>query len=288
MDENHIERSVCFPSTFPRFCGQVFLEAPDKALALARLVADNDWMVEEWAGGSGGRLIPLCLMPLWDPVLAAAEVRRNAARGVHAVTFCELPAYLELPSLYTDHWEPFLAACNETATTICIHIGSAAKVIRSSEDAPRVSRQTALALNSQLCFIDWLMCGALVKFPNIKVALSEGQIGWMPYIMERLDRLWDKARAGAQINPLITQPPSSYVAGHIYGCFFEDDFGIDSRDAIGIDQITFETDYPHQDTTWPNSRQYAERAMAELTADEIDKVVRRNAIELFSLPKTVR
>jgi predicted TIM-barrel fold metal-dependent hydrolase len=206
---------------------------------------------------------------------------------VHAVTFCELPAYLELPSLYTNHWGPFLAACDETATTICIHIGSAAKLIASSPDAPRVSRQAALCLNSQLSFTDWLMSGALVKFPNIKVAFSESQIGWMPYILERLDRLWAKGRAGAQIDPIITEQPSTYVAGHLYGCFFEDDFGIASRHAIGIDQITFETDYPHQDTTWPLTRQYAEHALAELTAEEIDKVVRRNAIKLFSLPETL-
>ena len=56
-------------------------------------------MVEEWCGDSGGRLIPLCLVPLWDRLLAAEEVRRNAARGVRAVAFTELPQYLDLPSL---------------------------------------------------------------------------------------------------------------------------------------------------------------------------------------------
>jgi len=287
MDANHIERSLCFPSTFPRFCGQTFLEAQDRDLAMACIAAYNDWMVEEWCGDSGGRLIPLCLSPLWDPELAAAEVRRNAKRGVHAVTFCELPAYLGLPSLYTRHWDPFLAACNETATTICIHIGSAAKLIASSPDAPRVSRQAALCLNSQLALADWLMSGVLVRFPNLKVALSESQIGWMPYIMERLDHLWLKGRAGAQIDPLIVEAPSSYVAGHIFGCFFEDNFGIQSRNAIGIDQITFETDYPHQDSTWPNTVAYAKEAMADLTPAEIHKVVRGNAIRLFSLPETI-
>jgi predicted TIM-barrel fold metal-dependent hydrolase len=287
MDANHIERSLCFPSTFPRFCGQTFLEASDKDLAMACTGAYNDWMVEEWCGDSGGRLIPLCLSPLWDPELAAAEVRRNARRGAHAVTFCELPAYLNLPSLYTRHWDPFLAACNETDTTICIHIGSAAKLIASSPDAPRVSRQAALCLNSQLSMVDWLMSGVLVRFPKLKMALSESQVGWMPYILERLDHLWLKARAGAQIDPIIADPPSSYVAGHIFGCFFEDDFGLQSRNAIGIDQITFETDYPHQDSTWPNTVGYAQRAMADLTPAEIHKVVRGNAIRLFSLPETI-
>jgi predicted TIM-barrel fold metal-dependent hydrolase len=287
MDLNHIERSVCFPSTFPRFAGQAFLEAEDKDLAMACLVAYNDWMVEEWCGDSGGRLIPLCLTPLWDPQLAAAEVRRNAARGVHAATFCELPAALGLPSLYTDHWDPLLAACDETATTLCLHIGSATKHGASSPDSPRVSRQAALCVGSQLAFTDWLMSANLIRFPNLKVAFSEGQIGWMPYITERLDRLWRKGRTGAQINPLITETPGSYVAGRLYGCFFEDDFGVASRDAIGIDQITFETDYPHQDTTWPNTKAYAQQVLDGLTPEEIEKIVRGNAIKLFSLPSTL-
>jgi predicted TIM-barrel fold metal-dependent hydrolase len=94
---------------------------------------------QELAGESRGRLVPLCLIPLWDPVAAGDEVRRNAARGVRAVTFSELPQELGLPSLHDAgrHWEPFLAACDETATVICVHIGSSSRTVRSSADAPR-------------------------------------------------------------------------------------------------------------------------------------------------------
>jgi predicted TIM-barrel fold metal-dependent hydrolase len=285
MDVNHVERSLCFP-TFPRFCGQTFLEARDKDLALACVRAYNDWMVDEWCGPSGGRLIPLCLVPLWDPALAAAEVRRNSARGVHAVAFTELPSYLGLPSLHDagGHWDPFFAACDETHTTVCIHIGSASRFSRSSDDAPKVARQAALAINSQLSLIDWLTSGVMARFPAIRVAFSESQIGWMPFVLERLDHLWGKNRAGADIHPSITRPPSSYMAGRIYGCFFEDDFGLASRDVIGVEQITFESDYPHQDSLWPNTLAYAEKAMASLSPDEIEKVVRGNAINLFQLP----
>ena len=97
MDVNHIEAALCFP-TFPRFCGQTFTEAKDHELALLCVKAYNDWMVDEWCGpDSGGRLIPLCLIPLWDAELAAAEVRRNAERGVRAVCFSDIPPFLGLP-----------------------------------------------------------------------------------------------------------------------------------------------------------------------------------------------
>ena len=137
MDENHVERSLCFP-TMPRFCGQTFLEAEDRELALACVIAYNDWMVDEWCGESAGRLIPLCLIPLWDAQLAAAEVRRNAERGVRAVAFTELPAHLDLPTLHdpAGYWDPFLQACEDTGTVVCMHIGSSSKLMTTSTDAP--------------------------------------------------------------------------------------------------------------------------------------------------------
>lgn len=136
MDVNHVQSALCFP-TFPRFCGQTFTEAKDRELGLLGVRAYNDWMVEEWCGPeANGRLIPLTLIPLWDARLAAAEVRRNAARGVRAVAFSEIPPHLGLPSIHTDEWDPFLEACNETGTVIAMHIGSSSRMPSTSADAP--------------------------------------------------------------------------------------------------------------------------------------------------------
>src|SRR5690606_22020494 len=111
MDVNFTQASLSFPN-FPRFCGQTFLEASDRELALLCVRAYNDWMVEEWCAGSDGRLVPLCLVPLWDAQLAADEIRRNAARGVNAVAFSEIPPYLNLPSIHSGYWDPFFQACD--------------------------------------------------------------------------------------------------------------------------------------------------------------------------------
>ena len=87
---NYTDGSLPFP-TFPRFCGQTFHEGKDKELGLACVKANNDWMVEEWCEPSGGVNIPLCIIPLWDAELAAAETKRNAERGVRAIAFSEMP-----------------------------------------------------------------------------------------------------------------------------------------------------------------------------------------------------
>ena len=134
-EANWVEAALCFP-TFPRFCGQTFLEAKDKELAEACVVAYNDFMVEEWCGDSGGRLIPLCIIPLWDADKAAAEVRRNAARGVRARVLQRDPAPPRAAQHPRRYWDPFFAACEETGTVVCMHIGSSSKMPATSADAP--------------------------------------------------------------------------------------------------------------------------------------------------------
>src|SRR5437868_8692287 len=158
MDTNWIDASLCFP-TFPRFCGQTFLEAKDRELALLCVKAYNDWMVEDWCGESGGRLIPLCLIPLWDADLAAAEVRRNAARGVHAVCFSEIPVHLGLPSIHSGYWDPFFLACQETGTTVCMHIGSSSKMPATSSDAPAAVAASLSFNNAMASLSDFLFSG---------------------------------------------------------------------------------------------------------------------------------
>jgi predicted TIM-barrel fold metal-dependent hydrolase len=279
MTINHVDRSLCFP-TFSRFCGQTFLEAQDKDLALACVRAYNDWMVEEWAGESGGRLIPLCLVPLWDVDVAVAEVVRNAERGARSIAFSELPAHLGLPSIHdADHyWDPLFAACADTSTTVCMHIGSASQFLTSSTDAPNSVRMVVQFTNSVLALSDWLLSGVLCRHPELKIAFSEGQMGWVPYTVEGYKR--------SGLPPEMTEPPSTYAAGRVYYCFFEDDFGVAVRERIGIDCITFETDYPHQDSAWPDSLECVERATVGMSADEVYKIVRGNALRMLDLEES--
>ena len=282
MDLDHVEASLCFP-TFPRFCGQTFAEASDKDLALACVRAYNDWMVEEWCGDSGGRLIPLCIVPLWDAQLAAEEVRRNAARGVTAVAFSEITAKLGLPSLHSGYWEPFFDACDETDTLVCMHIGSSSQMPATSADAPTAVGATLSFGNAMSSLSDFLFSGVLVRHPRLRLAYSEGQIGWMPYILERADDVWLQHRAWGGVQDLVPEPPSTYFHRQVFGCFFRDRHGLESLHRIGVDNVTFETDYPHTDSTWPDSRKIFEEQVAGLDDETVWKLARGNAIRILRL-----
>jgi predicted TIM-barrel fold metal-dependent hydrolase len=279
-----VEASLGFP-TMPRFCGQTFLEAEDHELALACVKAYNDWMVEEWCGESDGHLLPLCLVPLWDAQLAAEEVRRNAARGCHALAFSEIPPHLGLPSIHTGYWDPMFEACAETSTTVCMHIGSSSKMPATSADAPLAVSATLSFNNAMASLSDFLFSGLFPKYPGLRIAYSEGQIGWLPYVLERADDVWKEHEGWMKTSRTVPEPPSTYYHGHVFGCFFRDRHGLESLHRIGVDNVTFETDYPHSDTTWPHTQKVVEEMFAGLDEVTTYKLLRGNAIDMLSLER---
>ena len=284
MDLGGIGASVCFP-TMPRFCGQTFSEAEDRDLALWCVQRWNDWVLDEWCGTDRARLLPLSIVPLWDPKLAAAEVRRMADRGAVTVAFSENPAALGLPSIHSGLWDPFIAACDETDTVVSMHIGSSSKMPSTSADAPPLVASSLTHLNAVGTMCDWILSGTFERFEHVRIALSEGQVGWMPFQLERLDQVWAHNRAWGGVE--LPSPPSSYVAGRIYGCIFDDRHGLANRDVIGMEQIMFETDFPHADSTWPNCRDVAAALARDAALDdrEAHALVRGNAVECYRLDR---
>jgi predicted TIM-barrel fold metal-dependent hydrolase len=324
MDESGLLASLCFPS-FPRFCGQVFLQSKDHDLGLACVQAYNNWMIEEWCGSAPGRLIPMIILPLWDPALCAAEVRRCAAKGALALTFSENPTALGLPSIYDPRqsWDPLWEACNETGVVVCIHIGSSSRFWRPSDASPGIVNYILGApVNTSAAMIEWLFGPPLRKYPNLKIALSEGGIGWIPYYLERAaytidrHRHWVNTASGVmgsmgmsgggsykELDPaeLSVLPDLENLdvyevfRKHIFGCFIMDYHGVKSLDAIGIDNVMAEADYPHADSTWPNCIKIANEQLATvpLTDEQKYKILRGNAERLFrftpaAAPKVAR
>ena len=284
FQRNWMDGSLPFP-TFPRFCGQTFKEGNDLDLGLACVEAYNDWMIEEWCEPSQGVNIPLCLIPIWDVGLAVAEVQRIAAKGAHAICFSEIPSKLGLPSIHSGEWDPMFAACNDLAVTLCMHIGSSSSMPAASPDAPEAVGSALQFNNAFASMIDWLFSGKMIQFPELKLAYSEGQIGWMPYALERADRVWEMHEPWTHAKAMVPEPPSTYFKGRIFGCFTDDQHGLNSLGELGTDNICFEVDYPHSDTTWPDSKEYVEKMVAEFEPEVAYKILRGNAINMLSLDR---
>jgi predicted TIM-barrel fold metal-dependent hydrolase len=297
MDRAGILASLCFPS-FPRFCGQVFWEAQDKDLAHLCVQAYNDWMIEDWCGTIPGRMIPLVIIPLWDPVAAAREIERCAAKGARGVAFSENPEPLGLPTIHdpAHYWDPVMAAAQDTETIVCMHVGSSSTMPSICSDAPALANLTFGAVRAAGTMLSWIFSDYFERMPTLKIALSEGNIGWMPYFLERAEQVVDRQRhwiaktsmqlynleAGASLQAdLSTLDVRQVFRDHIFGCFIEETAGLKCLDILGDDNVMVETDYPHTDTTWPDCIGVARKLVEGLPEQTQYKILRGNAERLF-------
>jgi predicted TIM-barrel fold metal-dependent hydrolase len=190
MDLNGVYASLNFPSFLAGFAGQRLQSATnDRELAVASVRAWNDWMIEDWTAFAPHRFIPAQLPLLHDPVVAAAEVRANAGRSFKAVTFPEAPHLLGLPSLHTGHWDPLMAACAETGTVVCLHVGSSSSSPTTSADAPSDVVGALFFAYAMFAAVDWVYSMLPVRYPDLKICLSEGGIGWVAGLIDRFEHM---------------------------------------------------------------------------------------------------
>jgi len=280
MNAGGILASMNFPS-FPGFSGRLFAANEDKDLALAVLRAYNDWHIDEWAGAYPGRIIPMALPVLWDAEECAREVRRVAAKGCRSLTFTENPATLGYPSFHNDYWDPLWQAVSDEGVVVSIHLGSSGKLSVTAPDAPIDVMITLQPMNICQAAADLLWSRVIKKFPNIRFALSEGGTGWIPYFLDRVDRTYDMHHlwTGQDFGDRL---PSEVFREHFLTCFISDPVGVQLRHLIGIDNIAWECDYPHSDSSWPNAPEELAAVAADVPADELNKITYENAMRWYS------
>jgi predicted TIM-barrel fold metal-dependent hydrolase len=286
MDLNGVWASMNFPSQISGFCGRVFFDVADRELGLACLRAWNDWMYEEWYSAHPQRIIPLGITYLADSALAVDEIRRNAERGFTSVTFPERPHEIGLPSLWDrEHWDPIIRACVETDTVISLHVGSSGMPdLPAGSPAVQLSA-TLFGQQSLGACAEWLWSPYPIENPDLKIAMSEGGIGWVAMLMDRLDNIVDRSGYGLGWDIR----PSEVLKRNFWFCTIDDPSTIDTRERIGVENIMVEVDYPHGDSTWPDTQAVIERAWGHLPNDELRMICSENAAALYrhALPDEV-
>ena len=191
MSAGGVLACMCFPS-FPSFSGRLFLDVPPTSSSRSRSCRPTTTGTStSGAAPIPGRFIPMALPVLWDPELSAAEVRRVAKKGCHSLTFTENPATLGLPSFHDAHWDPLWRALVEEGTILNIHLGSSGQLAVTAPDAPIDVMITLQPINICQAAADLVWSRVFKEFPTLRVALSEGGTGWIPYFLDRLDRTYD-------------------------------------------------------------------------------------------------
>jgi predicted TIM-barrel fold metal-dependent hydrolase len=278
MVSDGITASVCFP-TLPRFGGVLFNDFADKQLADVCVRAWNDFLFDEWCAAAPDMFVPMPICQIWDPVLAAAEIRRNVARGARALCFPEETSYLGLPSFFSDHWDPIWQAVTEADIPVCMHIGSSGNMAYQPPDAPFTLTISLAFVAAAQSAIGLMMSPVPRKFPTIKFVMSEGGIGWVPAALERADRQIERHRYWSGDDDLM---PSEICRRNFWFCMIEEPWALQAtRYEIGVDRILWECDYPHADTTFPNTQLSTKVVFDGVPEEEIDMITYRNAEQLF-------
>jgi len=281
MDAGGVLASMNFPS-FPTFTARVF-QSDDLDLSNALVRAYNDWHIDEWCGSYPGRFIPMAVPMIWDPELTAAEIRRVAEKGCHSLSFTENPAALGSPSFHDPYWDPVWRACCDTGTVLSIHLGSSGRLSIPAVDSPPDVMITLQPMNIQSAAADLLWSRVLKEFGDLRVALSEGGTGWIPYFLERVDRTYEMHRAWT-LQDFGGRLPSEVFREHFLTCFISDPVGVALREQIGVDNIAWEADYPHSDSLWPGAPEELGAVFAanNVTDDEASKITHQNAMRWYS------
>lgn len=279
MDVNGIAASLNFGSVFD-FAGGRLHKVPDRKLAVRHLAAYNDWHIDEWCAAYPGRFIPCVILPTWDMDATIAELKRVSDKGCHTVSISENPTMQGLPSIHNAYWQPFWKAINDLDVTICLHIGGGNPAPHASLETPIEAWITTMPMSIAVGASDWLQLEALQEYPDMRIALSEGSIGWVPYFKERAD--FTNERHKAWTNSIFQKTkPSEVFQRHFLTCFIDDAFGLQNIDYIGEDMIAYECDYPHSDSLWPEVPERLWRTIKHLTDLQIDKITHRNAMHWF-------
>jgi predicted TIM-barrel fold metal-dependent hydrolase len=294
LDRQGIYAQVLYPNV-AGFGAQRFAEVADLELRRLCVSLYNDAMVEIQEE-SGGRLLPMALMPWWDVEASIEEVHRSAAAGLRGVNICSDPQLRGAPELWQPEWEPFWEACAEHRQSVNFHIGASEASMSwyGTSPWPALDGERKLAIGSAMMYLsnariiaNLIFSGVLERFPEVRVVSVESGIGWIPFFLESLD--YQLYESSPSVVDALSMLPSEYFKRQVYGCFwFEHRMLGPVIDALGASRVLFETDFPHPTCLYPDPLDKVAQSLAAFDDDIARSVLQDNAAQLYRVPLPAR
>jgi predicted TIM-barrel fold metal-dependent hydrolase len=290
MDELGLYAQVLYPNA-AGFGSQKFADVKDDELRRLCASIYNEGMIEIQEI-SGGRLLPMALLPWWDIEGSVLEAKRAAASGFHGITMCSDPQNRGLPDLGERVWDPLWEVLSEEQLSVNFHIGASQSSMTWFGDSPwpSLDDERKLALGSAMMYLsnarvigNIIYSGVLERFPDLKIVSVESGIGWIPFFLEALD--YQRNESMTHAFEYLTMQPSDYFRRQVYGCFWFESASIPLViDSIGVDNIMFETDYPHPTCLYPDPLERVAKALEGISPDSQRKLLQDNAAKLYRIP----
>src|SRR5579875_113164 len=270
MDRDGIDAQVIYGPPLP-------LQFHDPELKAICLEAYNTWLAE-FCAEAPQRLVGVAMLPMHDPRATVTELQRVAKLGLRGALFGVFEA---ARPVFHEDWEPLWAAAAEAGVVLSFHLSGGVRNARFDARRGQIAALVSalpMQLDEPLC--ELLFCGALDAYPKLRVILAEAGLGWIPYLLWRMDHEYDKLFRNTV---KLSAKPSELFRRHVYVSFEEDDLGLKLIPEIGEDNVVWASDYPHPDSTWPHSRKYVDEHMKGLSPAVIKKITCDNTVRLYNL-----
>jgi predicted TIM-barrel fold metal-dependent hydrolase len=287
MDEIGCWAAVLYPN-IGGFGNQKFLDFKDPELMLACVRAYNDFQIE-WISPDPRRFVPIMATPFWDVPAAVTEIERCARLGFKGILFCASPQDFGQPFIGDRHWEPLWSAAQDAGLPISLHIGSGGftdgftpERIAVDGTATTYARTSSdLFLHNGIQLADLLLSGVLPRHPSLRFVSVESGIGWIPFLLEAVDHSFRAADVRSE-HPEFELLPSEYFRRQVYACYwFEKIAPRHLLDYIGVDNILFETDFPHPTCLYGNVAETIEAGLGQEPEAVRRRILLENAAELY-------
>ena len=246
--------------------------------------AYNNWLAE-FCSYAPNRLAGLAMITLVDIDEAIKGLRRCAGIGLKGAMIWASPPD-DIP--YSDsRYDPFWAAAQDLGMPLSLHsitgFGPESRLmVKNPMD--RYVRSTSLCHEVQRSMTTLIFGGVMERFPELKFVSAENEVGWLSYMLQRLDQAQDEYK---YLYPTtLTMKPSEYFRRQFYATFIDDPVGVATREYIGVDNIMWSSDYPHTVSSWPNSQEVVERDLKGVLEDERLKIIRGNCAKLYGFDVT--
>jgi predicted TIM-barrel fold metal-dependent hydrolase len=269
-----------FPN-FTGFSGQVLNQGPDRDLNLIMIKAYNDWHVDEWCAAYPDRFIPCGILPLFEVEEAAKELRRLAAKGVHAVTFSENPEALGMPSIHSGHWDPLFAAASDEETILCCHLGSSSRSPMTTADAPASVPMNLSPAATVYTFGDLVWADFWWRYPELKFSLTEGDVGWIPYFIQKAENTYKRHSGWTKHRFPEDTGPGDLFRERVLCCFINDPVAVELLHHLNVDNVCWESDFPHSDSIWPDAPEELSVLFEKTDDATVSKITHENAMRHF-------
>lgn len=187
-----------------------------------------------------------------------------------------------MPSIHSGAWDPLFAACVENDTVIACHLGSSSRPSLAAPDAPAGVAMSTSSAATVYTLIDLVWATFWERFPTLKFSLTEGDIGWIPYFLWRSEHVNDRHHGWIAHDFSKTGGPTEIFKKHVLVCFIKETVGVELLHHFNVDNVCWESDYPHSDGTWPYAPEELMKSIGTLSDEQINKISHENAMKHYS------